>query len=133
MTMPKGWKPPEHDHTVSKYRNPIPPGYMPSCPPPSNISLPSSNSSKRVKQANRNKSIIAVVLLFVFIIFVLAVVLNPWILTLIPPALLGTTKGMKRANQMNRHIYRTSKPRLIFFQFIEVDASFISKYNLVAL
>lgn len=115
MTMPKGWKPrsPEDRSSVgyenqfsrqpeeTEYRNPIPPGYMPTSPPPSKVAWPSSTT--RTRESSRRSNIAIVIIIAVILILVVAIFTGPYTLIMIPIVVIGLLRGLGRGSGMNQY------------------------------
>ena len=118
MTMPKGWKPSsrkkrssnsyenqfsEHPEQKPKYRNPIPPGYMPSSPPPSRVTWPSRSNPSREQREGSGRFVIATVVIAIIVILLVASVTSSYVLILIPMIIIGAVRGLKRGSGMDRY------------------------------
>ncbi|MGH9952027.1 MAG: hypothetical protein ACRD5J_10400 [Nitrososphaeraceae archaeon] len=91
-----------------QYRNPIPPGYMPSSPPPSRITSPSRPISSQTSTSSTS-SIVAFVIIVAIIILIIALILNPYLLILIPVIVIGAVRGLKKGTGVNQYYDNTSR------------------------
>lgn len=123
MTMPKGWNLPSHTNQSSnvrdsqpsditaqtpQYRNPIPPGYIPSSPPPSRVTWPFCPASSK-SHRNNIQFIVALVIIAVVVTLIVALIVYPYFLMLIPMIIVEALRGIRRGTGMSQYIDNMGK------------------------